>query len=169
MDVYEHIAIEDRMALHAAIKSLLGDDGRVFISVPTPATQQYARDHDPSGLQPIDEDIGLAEVMDAAAATETKVLYYREVGIWRYCDYAHFVLERFRNLAPVGVRKLRPSTGLRNKIKGILCGRAEDRDALSDYIGCDLLTSVPKPLTRKFRVAAGRRKGLVSAWLNREE
>ena len=167
MDVYEHIAIEDRPSLHAAIKTLLDYDSRVFVSVPTPALQQHARDHDPSGLQPVDEDVGLVEVMAAASATETQVLYYREIGIWRYCDYAHFVLGRFNSLAPVGMRKYRPSTGLRNELKCMLQGRPENKDDLSDYIGIDMLKSCPKNVCKKLKVSIGKRRALAALWSNK--
>lgn len=110
MDVYEHISQEDRPTLHLALRSLMGPNSRVFFSVPTPACQQFARDNDPSGLQPVDEDIGPGEAVKAAKDCDSALLFYREVGIWRLGDYAYFVIGRFKELDEVRIESKRPTT-----------------------------------------------------------
>ena len=91
MDVYEHIALKDREGLLKTLKSVLAEDGRIFFSVPTPYNLQKAREIDPSVLQPVDEDVTVGHIIDVAGITKTTLLYYREVGIWAYGDFAHFV------------------------------------------------------------------------------
>lgn len=168
MDVYEHIAIEDRPILHAAINSLLDDDCRVFFAVPTPALQQYAREYVPEGLQPVDEDVGPTEVLQVAADTSTQLLFYREVGIWRYCDYTHFVLGRIKNLSTVSLRKYRPQTGLKSSLKEWLQGNSNDKDDVHDYVGADLLREDARSVHDRFNVSAKQRRSLAGAWLDSE-
>jgi SAM-dependent methyltransferase len=167
MDVYEHIAFEDRSALHAAIKSHLDEEARVFFSVPTPDCLQYARVNDPSGLQPVDENVGPTDALTAATDTHTRLLYYREVGIWRYGDFAHFVLGRFQSLANVGLRRHRPNTGMRNKIKEVLHRKGENEGDLSDYLGTDCLRQNARTTGEAFKVSQGERKRLADRWMNK--
>jgi hypothetical protein len=108
MDVYEHISVEDRPVLHQALRSLMGPNSRVFFSVPTPACQQYARDYDPSGLQPVDEDVGPVEASKAAEECAALLLFYRIAGIWRLGDYAYFVIGRFKGLGENETKVERP-------------------------------------------------------------
>src|ERR1700677_5190169 len=96
MDVYEHIALEDRASIHAAIRSLLSEEARFVLTFPTPTLQNYIRDRTPSDLQPVDEDVDISDIVRLAVETDTRLLFYREVGIWHYGDYAHLALARFQ-------------------------------------------------------------------------
>jgi cyclopropane fatty-acyl-phospholipid synthase-like methyltransferase len=166
MDTYEHIALEDRAALHRTLKGVLADEARVFLSVPTPAILNACRVRYPSELQPVDEDVALPEIMRLATDTATHVLYYREIGVWRYGDYAHTVVGRFENLAEVAVRRHRPKgvarvkAALRHKLRGT---RVPDTGR-SNYLGSDVLRPGPRDVRKRFRVSAGERARLVSAW-----
>jgi SAM-dependent methyltransferase len=169
MDVYEHIAPEDRAALHAAVKSLLSDESRLVITVPTPATQEYARVHDPSGLQPIDEDINIDDIKRMARETATELLYYRIVGVWDYGDYAHVVLGRYRRLAKVARREYSPAgiAALKLLLKGWLGIGAARAVGLYDYLGLDFGRSSPGKTGDCFKVSSGERKRLESLWRRR--
>jgi len=94
MDVYEHIAVSDRPTVHAAIKHLLTERGRVILSVPTPHNLKWSAVHKPETMQPVDEHISLAVINELALATDTEVLLYQIKDIWNVGDYAHIVLER---------------------------------------------------------------------------
>lgn len=94
MDVYEHIAVHDRPTVHAAIKKLLQNKGRLILSVPTPHNLQWSAVHKPETMQPVDEHISLAVIQELAEETDTEVLYYEKKDIWNIGDYAHVVLEK---------------------------------------------------------------------------
>lgn len=169
MDVYEHIAMSDRTSLHRTIKSLLSDEARVIITVPTPATQNDARKTNPSLLQPVDEDITPADILTFAANTGTELLYYREMGIWRYGDYAHIVVGRYQNLTSVKLReyRLEGAAALKQRAKRLLGRPQAMSTGRRDYLGSDALRPVPRHADDLFRVSATVRKRLASSWLRR--
>jgi trans-aconitate methyltransferase len=168
MDVYEHIALSERASLHRTIKSLLSDEARVIVTVPTPATQNDARKSNPSLLQPVDEDVTPADILSLAASTDAQLLYYREVGIWRYGDYAHAVVGRCQALADVRLREYKPEgrAALKQHAKRLL-GREQRSKARTDYLGSDVLRPTPHRFAERFKVSESERKRLASAWLRR--
>lgn len=163
MDVYEHIAPQDRPTLHAAIRSLLSDDSRVVMTVPTPAILKYILDQDPNGLQPVDEDITINEIATFAQETKTEHLFYRKVGIWRYGDYAHHIFGRYQELADVAMREIIPYTGRRQQIKRLV--GIVRRQGRRDYLGTDLCRPAQRDLRNRFRVSRAKRRRCVAAWL----
>jgi SAM-dependent methyltransferase len=94
MDVYEHIAAENRRTLHEALAEVLSSKGRIFLSFPTPRHLQWLRSHHPDQIQPIDEAITPEILSGLANDLEGRLLFYREVSIWRTGDYAHAVVGR---------------------------------------------------------------------------
>ncbi|MGV3721637.1 MAG: class I SAM-dependent methyltransferase [Actinomycetota bacterium] len=94
MDVYEHIPITQRPRFHEYLRRLLSPSGRVVLTFPTPRFQSFLRQHTPSAIQPVDEDVDLAQVGQLADDLDLGVLLYREVDVWREGDYAHAVLAR---------------------------------------------------------------------------
>lgn len=165
MDVYEHIAVENRESLHTGIESLLSEESRVVVTVPTPAVLEYARMHDPSGLQPVDEDINIEVIQRLAEATATELLYFRKVGIWEYGDFAHIVLGRFQSLAKVALREYRPARGLKRWIKQLFGLAGTPSMAKRDYLGLDFLGPSSRNKAARFKVTTSERRRLASAWL----
>ncbi|GAA4784206.1 hypothetical protein GCM10023231_09850 [Olivibacter ginsenosidimutans] len=94
MDVYEHIAVADRPVVHAAIRKLLANQGRLILSVPTPHNLKWSAVHKPETMQPVDEHISLSIINQLSVDTATEVLLYQIKNIWRVGDYAHIVFER---------------------------------------------------------------------------
>jgi SAM-dependent methyltransferase len=169
MDVYEHIARADRAKLHAAIRSLLADESRLVFTVPAPRLQQKGRVSSPEGMQPVDEDVTIADIVQLAADADMYVLYYREVGIWRYGDYAHFVLGRYEHLKPVALREFRQEgfAGFKHRVKRRL-ERAPPPEGDRDYLGTDALRPRPRHPGRQFQVSVGERRRLAASWLARK-
>lgn len=169
MDTYEHIALDDRATFLAATKSLLSDEVRLVITVPTPALQNDARTNARSGLQPVDEDVTPADILTFAKETGTQLLYYREIGIWHYGDYAHFVLGRYQNLTGVALRQFKPQgvAALKQRIKCLLGGGQTLSTEYRDYLGSDVLRSSPRQKYNRFKVTASERKRLASTWFKR--
>lgn len=169
MDTYEHIALSDRTSLHAAIKPLLSDDARVIMTVPTPAVLRYLREENPSEIQPMDEDVTPQDMIVLARDTGTQLLYYREVGIWHYGDYAHVVVGRYQTLSDVKLREYKPAgaAALKQRAK-LLLGQEQDLStARSHYLGCDVLRPTSRRFDERFRVSASVRNRLASSWLRR--
>jgi hypothetical protein len=129
--------------------------------------QNYARKTIPAALQPVDEDVTLADIVILANETRTNLLYYREVGIWRYGDYAHVVLGRYRTLTNVKLREYKPAAtlALKEGVKRLL-GRGQSLSlAGCDYLGSDVLRRRPRRLDDRFRVSAIQRRRLAASWL----
>ena len=94
MDVYEHIAVEDRKTVHSALKTILNDKGKIFLSVPTPHNLKWSLVNKPETMQPVDEHISYEVIGKLAIDTETEVRNYQIKDIWNEGDYAHAVLEK---------------------------------------------------------------------------
>jgi len=169
MDVYEHVALQERARLHAAIKSMLSDVSRIVFSIPTPLFQQTMRVSSPEDLQPVDEDVTIEHIVQLAADTDTHVLYFRELGVWQYGDYAHFVLGRYTHLKAVALREFRPAgfAGFKHRVNRLL-RRASSPEAARDYLGMDLLRRRQRRPERAFYISAGERRRLAASWSARK-
>ena len=124
MDVYEHIAVVDRLGLHQVLKDLCNDQGRIVLSFPTPGHQAWLRQHHPDQIQPVDENISIETIAALARDTNTEVLLYQEVNVWHEGDYGHAVLGRRKgDAAAINTHTL--NIGLVGKIRRLLIDRAE--------------------------------------------
>jgi len=94
MDVYEHIAVADRPAVHAALLKILRNKGRVILSVPTPHNLKWSLVNKPETMQPVDEHISFEVIGKLASDTGTEVMLYDIKSVWNTGDYAHIVLEK---------------------------------------------------------------------------
>ena len=159
MDTYEHIAIEDRPTFHTAIKTLLADEAKVFLSFPTPTTQAQ-----PWGMQPVDEAVFVPDLIRLAKDTNTHLIYYREIGVWNYGDFAHAVLARLQGLAPVALRqrKIKGLTGLKHKFASLI-QRNSHRNEFVDYLVHDAISSTRKKASPRFDVSSKERRRLVES------
>lgn len=92
MDVYEHIGQNERKSFNNDLNNLLEENGRVFLACPTPRHQQYLKEFNPSGLQPIDEDITLEVMLNLARDMNRLVLMYKQISVWRAGDYCHTII-----------------------------------------------------------------------------
>jgi SAM-dependent methyltransferase len=166
MDVYEHIARSDRPALHAAIRAALAEEARVIMTVPTPEILAYLRAHIPDEIQPVDEDIDLEVAAAFARDTATELIHYRQVGIWRYGDYAHVVFGRFKPAAVIA-RQPTPAglAGVKERVKRLI-GRAR-AEGERDYLGYDSGRPPSPGGLRRFQVSARERRRIATAWRSR--
>ena len=164
MDVYEHIAPRERGALQAELRRLLSEEARLVVTVPSPAHQAFLKTHQPEGLQPIDEIVDLGEIASLADATATRVLAYREVGVWRYGDYLHAVLGRGENLRPVARRNSGgPFQQLKAAAKAVLGHATDTPPAFHDHLGPDVATPRRGDPARRLRVSTRERRGGAAA------
>jgi SAM-dependent methyltransferase len=94
VDVYEHIAQDQRAAFARSVAALLSHDCRLVLTFPTPAYQRLLREGSPEKLQPVDEDIDFDSLRQLADATATSLVLFQEHDVWLTGDYAHAVLAR---------------------------------------------------------------------------
>lgn len=169
MDVYEHIARSERPSFHAVLRRLLSPESRLLLMVPTPAHQDFLRTNDPAGLQPVDEDIHPHDIQRLASDVGARLLAYREIGVWRYGDYFHAVLGKTRVMADVALRRPKPSriAALKLAAKRLLGRAPPAAEALSDYLGPDLLKPATHKAATRFDVSDAERRRLVAAWTAR--
>lgn len=92
VDVLEHIRRPDWLTLFDGFKKVLKPQGQVFISTPTPWYQNYLKNHNPEGLQPVDLSIEKSEIEALAESVGLRLLEFKEVSIYRERDYQYFWL-----------------------------------------------------------------------------
>ncbi len=92
-DVYEHVPIGDRPAVHSRLDAWLADKGRLILTLPSPAYQRFLRQQG-EGLQIIDEIVTLNDLGQLAADVNGTITYYALVSAFRTNDYIHTILER---------------------------------------------------------------------------
>lgn len=124
MDVYEHIAVVDRLELHQVLKDICSDHGRIALSFPTPAHLAWLRQYHPDQIQPVDENISIETIVTLARETNTEILLYQEVNVWHRGDYAHAVLGR-GNWDVAATDGHTPPTGMIGKIQKLLIDGGE--------------------------------------------
>jgi SAM-dependent methyltransferase len=105
LDVYEHIPLAGRPGFHRALRDLLSPGGQLLLTCPTISHQHYLRIHNPAGLQPVDEDVGLPQLLQLGADTGTQLDYYHVVSIWSDRDYFHAALRKPKAACRTAVRK----------------------------------------------------------------
>jgi SAM-dependent methyltransferase len=118
MDVYEHICSEDRVELHASLKKILKNKGRIFLSVPTPHYLRWLEKNKPETIQPVDEYITFDVIGRLAADTNTEVKLYELKDIWNTGDYAHVVLEKNNDFEQAFFSN-KPVTTIQRGIRGV--------------------------------------------------
>jgi colanic acid/amylovoran biosynthesis glycosyltransferase len=94
IDVYEHFPTAARSVVNERLKALLSEEASLILTVPTPAHQQYLRDNDPQGLQPVDEDVTSEDIRTLAEDVGGRVVVERGVSIWHVDDYKHVLIQR---------------------------------------------------------------------------
>jgi SAM-dependent methyltransferase len=94
IDVYEHIPAEERNKFHQSLKELLKPNGRILMACPSVFHQEYLKKNNPEGLQPIDEDVSLKELQQAAVGVRGEVIYFEYQNIWRNFDYLYAVIQK---------------------------------------------------------------------------
>lgn len=93
IDVYEHIPFSERDTFHKLVKNILSENGRLILACPSKYHQDYLRNNNPSGLQPVDEDVDFDTIKIIADDIEGEVIFFEYQKIWRNYDYLYSVIE----------------------------------------------------------------------------
>lgn len=110
-DVYEHIPRGERSRLHAQLRFAVGKRGRILLTVPSPGKQAalYATG---KGLQPVDEIVTLADLIQLASDVKGTITYFNSISVWEVNDYLHAVIELdAHHVRPIEVTDCSPIKG----------------------------------------------------------
>lgn len=94
LDVYEHIPLVDRKKFHSSIDKLLKSNARLIIACPSVYHQDFLRKNNPSGLQPVDEDVDLGILQEFADDVNGSIIYFEFQDIWKPFDYLYVVIQK---------------------------------------------------------------------------
>jgi trans-aconitate methyltransferase len=94
MDVYEHVPLSGRSALHRRIDFALSESGHVLLTFPSAQYQRWIATYHPDKMQPVEQQIDPADLSLMASETHTRLVSWQEVSIWHAGDYVHAVLAR---------------------------------------------------------------------------
>jgi len=117
LDVYEHIQVKFRKHFHDSLKNILAENFKIILTCPTIYHQEFLRKNKPDGLQPVDEDIALNEIIDLANDLNAEVVLFDYKSIWRKYDYFHAVIERINHFSPLSNTKNKKYTLEKNHSK----------------------------------------------------
>lgn len=92
IDVFEHLDDQNKNSFIDFLKKKMNKNSLIFFSCPTILHQNYLRNYNPEGLQPIDNDVSLVDFINLADSLELELLYYKVISVWNYSDYQHTVI-----------------------------------------------------------------------------
>jgi glycosyltransferase involved in cell wall biosynthesis len=99
IDVFEHIPGSSRRNFNRVLAGLLRDEALVLLSFPSAAHQLFLAEHDPDGLQPVDETITEETLDELARDLGGHVVMFEPVTVWNPSDYVHAVIQKGRRAA----------------------------------------------------------------------
>lgn len=94
LDVYEHVPRSLRRQLNSTLNSVLAERGVIVLTFPSVFHQRYVRSEAPHRLQPVEEELDIADVAELAHDVGGYIVHYEHVDIWHSRDYVHAVVER---------------------------------------------------------------------------
>jgi hypothetical protein len=94
LDVYEHIPRSRVSAFHEALGTMLNREGVILLTTPSSLHQARIAASNPSGLQIVDESIGVEEIAGLARETGGILMSFNHRTVWHTNDYVYSVIER---------------------------------------------------------------------------
>lgn len=94
IDVFEHIQLDARLDFYQAINHQLAEEGYVLLAFPSPEHLSWYRKHQPEILQPVDNDVSLADLQAFAKAIDGNIVGFNYQTTWQSNDYVHAVLQK---------------------------------------------------------------------------
>lgn len=94
IDVYEHIPRQQWPSLHQTLKNLISEDGWLVITTPTVDHQDFLRKKHPEGLQIVDENVAVDDLLRLAREVGMTVVHFEKIAVWNVYDYQHFVVRK---------------------------------------------------------------------------
>jgi SAM-dependent methyltransferase len=110
LDVYEHIPSADRESFHANLRQSMSDQSRLIVTCPSFLHQNFLHEHQPEGLQIVDETIGVPELMKLASDLGGTLSHLHYESVWRTNDYLYATIDTVMSYQwkekPRGLRRL---------------------------------------------------------------
>jgi SAM-dependent methyltransferase len=119
IDVFEHINRVDRHDFTVSLSNYLKEKGILFLSCPSVNHQNYLRQNNPDGLQPIDEDVTLYDLIRLSDVLNAEIVYFGYQSIWESNDYFYCIIQR----KPLNYRLVNSSVHLLPKNKRMKIAR----------------------------------------------
>ncbi|TWT88689.1 cyclopropane fatty acyl phospholipid synthase [Pseudobythopirellula maris] len=94
IDVHEHIPRDAWAECHASFRQWLAPSGALVMTIPSPEHQRYLMEHEPEGLQVVDEIITTQDIVGIAESIDATVADLHYVNVWKRSMYVHAVLRR---------------------------------------------------------------------------
>jgi trans-aconitate 2-methyltransferase len=104
-DVMEHIEKEKHYDFFSQLKTLLADDGRIFINIPNPEYLEYMKENNYSNMQPIEEEVGLKEMEQLAKKNALVIKHYYHIDIWKKDESCFYILTNKKSFVPIDTNK----------------------------------------------------------------
>jgi len=92
-DVYEHLPRETRAHFNAKVKTLLGPEGKIVLTCPTPGYFDWMK-RNGHALQVIDEDITMDDLLNLARDADAPITFLRMVNVGLSNEFMHVLFER---------------------------------------------------------------------------
>lgn len=146
IDVYEHLPLVSRPTLHHVFRHILKPQGVIILTCPSTFHQNYLRTEKPDGLQPVDEDVSLADLVQLAHDIEGEVMSFAYQTIWHTNDYTYTVIQKQPQFCP------KPSTSIRTRTIHIEPQRLRYK-RVKTQLGVEVTPppNTPSPLRRSLR------------------
>ena len=94
LDVYEHIPKEFREQVHKHLSAALKPKGFFIASCPSIFHQDFLREYQPEGLQPVDEDVTVEDLSKLAKDLKGHIIHYGHTSLGHTNDYIHVTIQR---------------------------------------------------------------------------
>jgi SAM-dependent methyltransferase len=130
IDVFEHLddkSLEDFIFL---LKGIMNHNCLLFLSCPTIRHQNYLRETDPAGIQPIDNDITIKDFLSLAEKLKLDLLFFKTISVWNLGDYQHTVIGKLKEYISFTDKIKQRKVGLKKQILNKIFKRKE---VVSEY------------------------------------
>lgn len=101
IDVIEHLPAEERPVLFSRLRQMSSDNAKIILTYPSPEYQRYLRLHQPDGLQIIDNEIELPDLLHEAGQAGFRLRHYSLEHMWQSNQYVHCIFQTDTDLAPI--------------------------------------------------------------------
>lgn len=91
-DILEHVPEEEHLGIFQNIKTMMNEDSKLLIHVPTYEEITYGRINYPEKLQIIDQPLKVEDLIQKTAKAGLRLEYMALSNIWHKYDYQLFVL-----------------------------------------------------------------------------
>jgi trans-aconitate methyltransferase len=124
IDVYEHIPRAKWPNFNQVLAESLSPNGALVLTIPSPLHQAYLAEHNPQGLQIVDETVTLSDIMALQDQVRGTLTCYAFVDIWHTNDYIHVIIDRSPEFR-IKQRFSDQKTSLWRKLRGRLFDEAQ--------------------------------------------